>query len=198
MSLQATILFREAYCDALRAVINEVIDTLSAERQEQSFWIGKPDRPYATRIEIVSCDKRRNKMSPGEAIGFEKHFGHPSGSSVALNTESETEEAHRALGQAVLALSEATGGIICFCGALQPCLRRTRKNQTRKNPARSWMKQDRETDRFLNEMPGTICTIPYEIGPQSLGIAHYADQIFMGAWVDHPFFHMVAINPDAS
>jgi Family of unknown function (DUF6368) len=94
---------------------------------------------------------------------------------------------HRILGQLALRLAERYDGIIDMDGAITPPLRPD-GNYTLDNYP--WHTLE-EISAFVHAMPGRAFESYYTVSPSRRWVSHLVDTIFLRAWLEHPYFHMI-------
>jgi hypothetical protein len=102
-----------------------------------------------------------------------------------------SEEDHRALGEAVLIASEHLLGLVDFNGAIYPDLPRKMYEGMWLWEKANWSDIEPYFMEMVSSISGRVYTIEYETANNRVWAHHICDKEFMANWLKHPMFGMI-------
>ena len=134
------------------------------------------------------------EMYDDEIQELQTAWGIEARSVIALACMSNGDTDHRVLGELALYFAKKFGGIIDFNGLITPPWDDVVPWYRGSNwffYKANWSDIRKKTMRYLEQIPGKITAIEYEVNEQRRWAYHVCDVEFMENWLKHPHFHMI-------
>ena len=131
-----------------------------------------------------------------EAEGVPELIGWTPAWFISFAALTNEKSSHRVIGQLALEHAQEFGGIIDFDGDLAPPIvgeteRLFEEWFEDREPGRSWDAWKPAFDLMVQDLPGTVYSVPEPADDGARWVYHLADAEFMEAWLSHPHYHLV-------